>query len=138
MLSRTLITLSFLLTACQTLLAQSADYASISEESRRAIVLTLSLDEQQTETLDDLIDGYLVDAARITAEFGARILALEETETNRDVRFGLRKGLEVDRDRVLIANRDTLFDDLALVLDDEQSRRVEVARLRLVRAPMFE
>ena len=136
--SRALLTACFFLAQCACVLAQSADYATISKESRETVIQTLSLDKDQTVTLDDLIDGYVTDALTIAQECSRRIAEVEASGDPFTARFAARKELEVERDRDLIANRERLFDDLLLVLDESQTERVEIARKRVRRAPMFE
>ncbi len=138
MLVRAAVTVCLFLAVYVPSYAQSADYATVSEESRRGVILTLSLNEEQTKLLDELIDAYTFGALSIIEEFTENAAKVSEREIENTRRSGLIDRLEVKRDRKLIDNRKQLFENLSLVLDENQAQRIESAQLRFCRAPMFE
>ena len=132
------LTVCMILALCCDAFAQSADYSRISEESKRTLALTLSLDKEQIKFLDELIDGYAFEFAAVSEEFATNAAEVAERETENTRRRGLLNRLKVKRDRQLLEKRERLLDDLGLVLDESQLERIEIARLRFRRAPMFE
>ena len=101
---------------------------AIDGDERDCIVMTLALDDEQTDTLDDLLAVYASEAAELSDSFSNMEEGNRFDETNMDEALAFMRELSAETE----ALRDTLFDDLALMLSDEQASRIAVARQRSI------
>ncbi len=102
---------------------------SIDGDERDCIVMTLGLDEAQTDQLDDLLTVYAVESAELMKEFAEAEEGDRFGEENMDEVLEFMSSLAKRTE----ALRDTMFNDLALFLTEEQRRREPACRTRLTR-----
>ena len=102
---------------------------SIDDAERDCIVLTLGLDDDQTDALDSLLGVYASEIAELSKQYSELEDGTSIDESRMDAALELMNRLAEQT----ASRRDTLFRDLTLMLSQEQAERVPIARQRLER-----
>lgn len=108
---------------------------ALGERERDIVIDALALTDEQVDALDELALAANLRHAAILEEHRERYQ--EYFSDRADFDSGAMMRLQVERDEALDANRETLFDDLALMLPASQRSRIDHARMRVRRIQLW-